>query len=370
MVTKKLFAMMAAVALMVGAAGCAVDDNPAKIVLSPEEQALVGFWYDEFEYDGMTEDSIPFSRVLLAVDVEADRTGCLYLGVFDGESDEPLVIYGGPEDAGFKWALLPDGRVQISDPASGESIALSRRTRAADDGIYGKDMTNVSTTSIAYTGDAMTVKNTTYSGALAKADADKQTATQDKLTISAKSPDGTRGPYRDSKGRSRECIVVTINGKKFAVATANEKQHATYTTDGVAFYSWTDACKYYAVRTSEGTSTKANVWRLPTKKEAEDFGKVESKGIPYTTPCKRTWLIGSAKLDLPIDGGYDNTGKKLVKVYSRGYYWTSKLVPSGESNAYALEFTASDAGDPVCELNGYPATHRLSVRLFCKLPTK
>ena len=369
MVTKKLFAMMAGVVLLVGVSSCAVDDNPAKIVLSPEEQALVGFWYDEFDYAGITEDSIPFTRVLLAVDVESDRTGCLYLGVFDDESDEPLVIYGGPDDAGFNWALLPDGRVQISDPASGESVALSR-TRGDDGGVYGKDMTNVSETNLAYTGNVVTVNNTAYSGTLAKADADKQSATQDKLTISAKSPDGTRGTYRDSNGRSRECIVVTINGKKFAVATANETQHATYTTDGVAFYSWTDACRYFAVRTSEGTSTKANVWRLPTKKEAEDFGKVESKGIPYTTPCKRTWLVGSAKLDLPIDGGYDNTGKKLVKVYSRGYYWTSKLVPSGDSNVYALEFSASDAGDPVCELNGYPATHRLSVRLFCKLPTK
>lgn len=43
---KKLFAMMAAVALLVGVSGCAVDDNPAKIVLSPEEQALVGLWWD------------------------------------------------------------------------------------------------------------------------------------------------------------------------------------------------------------------------------------------------------------------------------------------------------------------------------------
>lgn len=127
--------------------------------------------------------------------------------------------------------------------------------------------------------------------------------------------------------------MVTIRGKKYAVATANGKAYATYTTGDVAYYSWTDAIKYFADRKTNGSYTKANVWRLPTKKEAEAFGKLESKGILYTKPYKRTWLIGYAKLDLPIDGGYDNNLKAIVKVYSRGYYWTSQPVYSAGSNA-------------------------------------
>ena len=184
--TKKLFAMMAAVVLLVGVFGCAVDDNPvtsgqnAEEGLSAKEQALVGLWWDEFDYSDVTEDGVPFSRVLLAVDVEADHTGCLYLGVFDDTSDEPLAVYGGPIDAGFKWALLPDGRVLLSNPASGESIALAR-TRGADGGSYGKDMTNVSGASVKYADGSVTMTNTAYSGTLTKADADKQTEIEQKV---------------------------------------------------------------------------------------------------------------------------------------------------------------------------------------------
>ena len=366
MVTKKLFAMMAAVALLVGVSCCAVDDNPAKIVLSPEEQKLVGLWWDEFEYSDITEDSIPFTRVLLAVDVEADRTGCLYLAVFDDESDEPLVIYGGPDDAGFNWALLPDGRVQISDPASGESIALSRRTRGADDGIYGKDMTNVSTTSIAYTGDAMTVKNTTYSGSLAKADAEQQSATQNTLRISAASPDGTRGTYKDRYGDRRECIVATLNGVKYAVATTNEEQFYTYYFDGADYYTWTNACFYYANGRYDGKYIKANVWRLPTREEAEALDDIKNIGDKNTNPHKRTWIIGKAKLDLPILGAYyPDEGHIGTK---RGYYWTSTPA-SSSGKRMALNITAGSGYQP-CRTEPFAEQIGFSVRLFCKLPTK
>lgn len=361
---KKLFAMMAAVVLLVGVSCCAVDDNPVQIVLSPEEKALVGLWWDEFEYEDMTEDSIPFSRVLLAVDVEADHTGCLYLGVFDDTSDDPLVIYGGPDDAGFKWALLPDGRVQLSDPTTGESIALSRTRGTTDSGNYGKDMTDVSETNISYKGDIVTMSNSTYSGTLAKADAGKQSAVQNTLTISAKSADGTQGTYKDRDDMKRECIVVTINGKKYAVATTNEEVNATFSLGNALYYSWPDACLFFGGRRTNGTYTLANVWRLPTNEEALAFGKLNNSGKTTKSKRKRTWFIGKAKLDLPIEGGYYGPEGHIGE--KRGFYWTSTPASSSDESM-ALNFNAEE-GYQECRTRAYANQIDFSVRLFCKLP--
>ena len=128
---------------------------------------------------------MPFSRVLLAVKADADHTGCIYLGVFDSTSDEPLAIYGGPEDAGFKWRLLDDGRVLLSDPVTGESYALTRS--AEGDSSFGNDMTDVSNTSISYDNGSVTVTNGSYTGELEKADAGQ--AADIEKTLSTLSPD-------------------------------------------------------------------------------------------------------------------------------------------------------------------------------------
>ena len=128
---------------------------------------------------------MPFSRVLLAVKADADHTGCIYLGVFDSTSDEPLAIYGGPEDAGFKWRLLDDGRVLLSDPVTGESYALTRS--AEGDSNFGNDMTDVSNTSISYDNGSVTVTNGSYTGELEKADAGQ--AADIEKTLSTLSPD-------------------------------------------------------------------------------------------------------------------------------------------------------------------------------------
>ena len=119
----------------------------------------------------MTEDGVPFSRVLLAVRADADHTGCIYLGVFDDNSDKPLVVYGGPVDAGFTWKLLSDGSLVLSDPTSGESLLMTR----ADGENYGDTITDVSGTSMIYTADGLTMNNVSYSGTLTKADVDEQT---------------------------------------------------------------------------------------------------------------------------------------------------------------------------------------------------
>ena len=182
---QKLFAMIAAAAFLLGMAGCSEEDNPSSGDLSVQEQSLVGLWWDEFEYADVTEAGVPFSRVLLAVKADADHTGCLYLGAFGDMSDEPLAVYGGPEDAGFTWKLLPDGSVLLSDLASGESIALAR-TRG-DGSSYGNNMTEVSSTNVTYTDGSMTMTNDNYSGTLEKADAEKEAEIDEAL--STLSPD-------------------------------------------------------------------------------------------------------------------------------------------------------------------------------------
>jgi len=173
--------------LLLGMTGCTGVDNPSTSTddMSVLEQSLVGLWWDEFEYADVTEAGVPFSRVLLAVKADADHTGCIYLGVFDDTGDEPLAVYGGPEDAGFTWRLLADGRILLSDPATGESYALTRS--AEGDSSYGNDMTNVTSTSLTYAAGSVTVANDSYSGTLVKADAEKEADIEE--TLSTLSPD-------------------------------------------------------------------------------------------------------------------------------------------------------------------------------------
>ena len=182
---QKLFAMIAAAMLLLGMGACTNVDNPSTDDMSILEQGLIGLWWDEFEYADVTEAGVPFSRVLLAVKADADHTGCIYLGVFNDTSDEPLAIYGGPEDAAFTWRLLADGRVLLSDPATGESWAL---TRGADgNGSYGNGMTDASNTSMTYSGGSMTVSNSSYTGTLEKANAEQAADIEE--TLSTLSPD-------------------------------------------------------------------------------------------------------------------------------------------------------------------------------------
>ena len=160
--------MLVAIALLLVVTGCKKESS---INIQELEQSLVGLWWDKYEYKDVTEDGIPFSRVLLAVRADADHTGCIYLGVFDDNSDKPLVVYGGPVDAGFTWKLLSDGSLVLSDPTSGESLLMTR----ADGENYGDTITDVSGTSMIYTADGLTMNNVSYSGTLTKADVDEQT---------------------------------------------------------------------------------------------------------------------------------------------------------------------------------------------------
>lgn len=174
--------MFFAIALLIGVTGCKKE---SAITIQELEQALVGVWWDEYEYKDVTEEGIPFSRVLLAIQANADHTGCIYLGVFNGTSDAPLAVYGGPDDAGFTWKLLSDGSLELGDPTSGKSLLMTR----ADGENYGSTMTDVSATNMTYTGDSVTVSNNTYSGTLQKADDGKQAEIQNTLA----SKDGVMG---------------------------------------------------------------------------------------------------------------------------------------------------------------------------------
>ena len=179
----QLFSILAAAVLLLATTSCSKDDNTINV--AELEKELVGVWWDEFEYADVTETGVPFTRVLLAIVADADHTGCIYLGVFDDSSDEPVAVYGGPDDAGFTWRLLEDGRVLLGDPVTGETYALVRSmTRAltrADSGSYGEGMTDVSSTSVTYADNSVTVTNDNYSGTLEKADTEKSAAIEEKL---------------------------------------------------------------------------------------------------------------------------------------------------------------------------------------------
>ena len=201
---KKIFRMFAAAALLLGSAGMfsscqglvdavfGVEDKPAQqqpattptVDIAAMEQELVGLWWEEYEYAGETEDGEPFNRVLLAMSFDEDHNGCIYLGVFvDNTEGEPLAIYGGYEDSGFAWKLLEDGTLQLSDPYTGETYAL---TRAAGDS-YGKNMTDVSSTKPVFTNGSVGVTNGGNSVTLEKASETKAQEIEQKLSTTIKS---------------------------------------------------------------------------------------------------------------------------------------------------------------------------------------
>ena len=172
----KVLTMLAAAVLLLATTSCSKDDNTINV--AELEKELVGVWWDEYKYADVTETGVPFTRVLLAIVADADHTGCIYLGVFDDTDDLPLAVYGGPEDAGFRWQLLSDGRLLLSDPTTGETTEL---TRSGDS--YVDNMTDVSAANMTYTAHHVTMTNENYSGTLAKADASQESDIWKKLSM-------------------------------------------------------------------------------------------------------------------------------------------------------------------------------------------
>ena len=174
----KVLTMLAAAVLLLATTGCSKDEQSPYINTAELEKNLVGVWWDEYKYADVTETGVPFTRVLLAVKADADHTGCIYLGLFDETDNLPLAVYGGPKDAGFRWQLLPNGDLQLSDPVSGETSVF---TRSADS--YANSMTDVSTANLTYDNNQVTMTNGSYSGTLAKADASQEADIQKRLTM-------------------------------------------------------------------------------------------------------------------------------------------------------------------------------------------
>ena len=175
--------LFAAAVLLLGTTGCSKDDDPAPIDVSAAEKDLIGLWWDEFKYADVTEEGVPFTRAMLVVQADEDHTGCIYLGVFDDKSDEPLAIYGGPKDAGFTWKVLSDGKIQLGDPDTGETIEMDPALTRG----YGSNMTNTSNTNMSYNNGTVTVTNGDQSNTLHKADASQTSAIEQKLSTGVNS---------------------------------------------------------------------------------------------------------------------------------------------------------------------------------------
>ncbi len=177
--------LFVAAVLLLSTTGCSKDDDPAPIDVNAAEKDLVGLWWDEFKYADVTETGEAFSRVLLVVEADEDHTGCIYLGVFNDTSDEPIAIYGGPKDAGFTWKVLSDGRIELGDPETGETLDLAPAlTRGSS---YGSNMTNTSNTNLTYSNGSVTATNGSYSGTLNKANANQTATIEQKLSTGVNS---------------------------------------------------------------------------------------------------------------------------------------------------------------------------------------
>ena len=175
--------LFAAAVLLLGTTGCSKDDDPAPIDVSAAEKEIVGLWWDEFKYADVTEEGVPFTRAMLVVQADEDHTGCIYLGVFDDKSDEPLAIYGGPKNAGFTWKVLSDGKIQLGDPDTGETTEMAPALTRG----YGSNMTNTSNTNMSYNNGTVTVTNGDQSNTLHKADASQTSAIEQKLSTGVNS---------------------------------------------------------------------------------------------------------------------------------------------------------------------------------------
>ena len=161
-----IFILFATVVLLLGMGACSDKaDDPAIISQQEMEAGLIGLWYEEFDYEDVTEDGKPFNRALIAVEAKADHTGYVALAVFDDAFNEPLAIYGGPKDAPFTWQVSADGHVILTDANSGTTI-LS--TRASSDGGHS-DFVDIGQIDMNCAQGSIVFSNASHEGSLAKA---------------------------------------------------------------------------------------------------------------------------------------------------------------------------------------------------------
>ena len=151
------------------------DDTPTAPTQQEMEESLVGLWYEEFEYEDVTEYGKPFNRALIAVEAKADHTGYVALAVFDDEFNEPLEVYGGPKDAPFTWQVTADGHITLTDPNTGATVmTASTRSNDTHDGFVDIDQIEMNCTQ-----GHLTYSNASHEGSLTKVESDKNSLIQD-----------------------------------------------------------------------------------------------------------------------------------------------------------------------------------------------
>lgn len=276
------------------------NDNAVTPAPQDMEESLVGLWWDEFEYADVTEDNVPFSRVLLAVQVNADHTGCIYLGVFNDADSNPVAVYGGPKDAGFTWQMLADGTVTLSDSATDVIVALKR---GAGDS-YGGNMTNVGNTNMTLTNGIVNVTNGSYSSMLRKANGNqvdevvKKLATGNALYTSAPGmlvgSDGKAYAASDKdnlpQGVTAAGMVAYKNGfNGIVIALADEPQKMDWYTangpDGAAKH--TPAVTGYTWRVPAQSEFK-QIFKATSGSE-ENYKNINDMLAVFGDSCKLPW---------------------------------------------------------------------------------
>ena len=163
---QKFLTMFAVAMLLLGMSACTNEsDNPSVPSQQEMEESLIGLWYEEFDYEDVTESGKPFNRALIAVEAKADHTGYIALAVFDDTFNEPLEIYGGPKDAPFLWQVTAEGQVILTDPATGTTYAPSR-TRGDNS---HNDFVNIGQIQMKSGSGSVAFSNATHQGTLNKA---------------------------------------------------------------------------------------------------------------------------------------------------------------------------------------------------------
>ncbi|MBR3472992.1 MAG: hypothetical protein IKO85_08370 [Bacteroidaceae bacterium] len=170
---QKILTIFATAALLLSMSACKdKDDDSASSAQQELEKSLIGLWYEEFDYQDVTEQGKPFNHALIAVEAKADHTGYVALAVFDDAFNEPLEIYGGPKDAPFTWQVTAEGQITLTDPNTGTSI-----TTRSDGG--HNNFVNVGQIKMNCSQGNIAFSNTSHTGSLAKAESDKSGLIQD-----------------------------------------------------------------------------------------------------------------------------------------------------------------------------------------------
>ena len=169
MMKQKIIAMFAIAVLVIGMGACSdKTDQGKKASIQEMEEAIVGLWCEEFDYEDVTEEGKPFNRALIAVEARADHTGYVALAVFDDAFNEPLKIYGGPKDAPFTWQVTEDGHVILADAKKGATKASTRSGDDEDPNSY----VDIDLINMVCGQNSLSYSNTSHQGSLTKTDGD------------------------------------------------------------------------------------------------------------------------------------------------------------------------------------------------------